>query len=301
MIFSRSLSWILAGLVLGATPLVAQTATVHATPQDALEALVGALKIGTIEAALEAIDPGATDLIQAHDDETRLEAWNELLDLYNEGYRFVPTEGGVTIEFGADDWPFPISLVKNGSGGWIFDIEAAHEELSDRQIGENELGVIEIMEAYVEVQAEFRTVDHDGDGVLEFAAHVISSAEDRDGLYWPGDDSPTGDLVARSSLDGYSEDGIDVEPDPYLGYFIRVLNSQGPDAPGGEMSYLVNGHQLAGHALLAVPAEYGVTGINSFMVAENGIVLEADLGEDSLETALDMTIYNPDDAWLPVE
>jgi hypothetical protein len=206
----------------------------------------------------------------------------------------------VGFELGEDDWPFPIDVVRSDAG-WIFDIEDGRNEIMARQVGLNELDVIDAMEAYVEIQREFRQVDHDGDGLLEFAAHVTSSAGAHDGLYWPGGDSPVGDLVARASMDGFAEEGSDSAADPYLGYYFRILDAQGPEAPGGEMSYLVNGNMLAGHALLAVPAVYGESGVHSFLVSENGLVYEADLGEESLATAASLTSYNPDDAWEPVE
>ncbi|MEY8838079.1 DUF2950 family protein, partial [Cribrihabitans sp. XS_ASV171] len=206
----------------------------------------------------------------------------------------------VGFELGADDWPMPIDVVRTDAG-WSFDVEGGLEEIAARLIGFNELDVIDAMRAYVEIQRDFRSVDQDGDGLLEFAAHIISSAGSRDGLYWPGGESPVGDLVARASLDGFAEEGSDNAAQPYLGYYYRILDAQGSAAPGGGTSYLVNGQMLAGHALLAVPAIYGESGVHSFLVAENGVVLEADLGAESLTIARKMSAYNPDDAWTPAQ
>lgn len=286
-------------LALIALPLAAtaQEAPVYPTPQDALDALVAALGTGEVDAALAAIDPGAGDLIRDPDNPENTEVMGDLVAAWQEGWRFVPREDGhVVIELGADDWPFPVPLVK-GSDGWRFDIEAAREEILDRNIGLNELDVIDVLDAYVAIQSGYRLTDHDGDGVMEFAASIISSEDGRDGLYWPGDDSPVGDLAARASLDGFGEEGSDLAAEPFSGYYFRILTEQGDAAPGGAMSYMVNGNMVAGHALLAVPAEYGVTGVNSFIVGEAGVIYEADLGPETLDTALDMHSFDPGDGW----
>ncbi len=287
--------------LLAALPMAAAAQDhVHATPQDALEALMSAVASDTPERVVSVVGPDAADLVRDAESEERREDWATVLSAYREGYRFVPSEDGrVTIELGRDDWPFPIDLVR-GESGWSFDVSGGREEILARQIGLNELEVIAALQGYVVLQREFRQVDHDGDGVMEFAAHVISEDGTRDGLYWPGGDSPVGDRVARASLDGY-DDGGEAVAEPYLGYLFRVLNEQGEAAPGGAMNSLVNGHQLAGHALLAVPAEYGESGINSFLVGENGIVWEADLGPESLDLGLDITAFDPGEGWTVVE
>ena len=154
-----------------------------------------------------------------------------------------------------------------------------------------------VLDAYVDLQAQFRLVDHDGDGVMEFAQSIISS-EVRDGLYWPGDDSPIGEAAARASLDGFSDGTDDITPEPYEGYYFRILTGQGSNAPGGAASYIVNGNMVAGHAALAVPAEYGVTGVKSFLVAENGMILEADLGEETLAKGYEIMLFDPADGWV---
>jgi hypothetical protein len=139
---------------------------------------------------------------------------------------------------------------------------------------------------------------------MEFASGILSSPGARDGLYWPasaGGLSPFDDRIARANLGGFAIDGQDVEPDPWEGYYFTILQAQGPAAPGGAYSYLVNGNMIAGYAVLAVPAIYGDTGIMSFMVGENGIVYEADLGEETLTRALGITAFDPGEEWEPVE
>ena len=174
----------------------------------------------------------------------------------------------------------------------------------DRRIGRNELGVIDLMHAYVRVQYSFRQSDYDEDGVMEFARSLLGTPGERDGLYWPPDlgepQSPIGDAVAEATAEGYIVGTEDQPPRPYLGYYYRVLEAQGPNARGGSMDYVVNGNMVASHALLAFPAEYGDTGIMSFMVGENGTVYEADLGEDTIRIANAIEAFDPCEEWQPV-
>jgi len=282
--------------------LAAEKPAVYDMPQNVLAAMVSALESRDRDALLAVFGTAAEDLLYSGN--PALDAVNReiVLGAYREGYRFMPAaEGRVELILGADDWPFPVPLVED-AGGWTFDIEAGREEVLLRRIGLNELEVIEMMSAYGDIQAEYRLVDHDGDGVMEFAASILSSGEDvRDGLFWQSPDSPLGARIALASLDGYAEDGEDYEAEPFGGYYYRILTAQGPDAPGGAMDYVIGGNTVAGHALFAVPSDYGDTGIHSFMVSENGIIFEADLGEESLEIVYGMDRYNPDEAWSPIE
>jgi hypothetical protein len=273
------------------------TAPIYPTPQAALEALFGAITAGNPAGAAAAIGPSAADLVDADDPVATTETLADLSAAYLEGYRFVPAgAGALTIALGADGWPFPVPLLRDGEG-WRFDAEAARAEILARRVGANELDVIDVMDAYVEIQRDYRGIDHDGDGVMEFASAILSSEGRRDGLYWPGEDSPVGDLAARASLDGVAgEEGT--EPgEPFVGYFFRILQAQGEAAPGGTMSYLVGDNMVAGHALLAVPAVYGETGVHTFMVGENGVVVQADLGPDSLDVAFGITAFDPGRGW----
>jgi len=293
------------GLALLLSPALAAaddgTAPLYATPQDALEALVAALRSAETDRVIDVIDPSAGDLVRSDDSDEQRDTMAELLDRYEAGYRFVPTGADrVVIDLGADDWPFPVPLVR-AEGGWRFDAAAGREEVAAREVGRNELDVIDALSEYVELQAAYRRVDHDGDGVMEFASVILSSEGAHDGLYWDGPDSPVGDLVARASLDGFDEDDETRAAEPYLGYYFRILDAQGPGAAGGELSYLVNGNMVAGHALLAVPAEYDETGVHSFIVGENGIVYEADLGPDTLEIGDAIELFDPGADWTPVE
>lgn len=284
---------------LGALPLAAEPAT-YATPQDALMTLVAALQAKDRDAVLAVFGAENEDLVSDGDPAEDRRNNRKFLQLYSEGFRFVPQENGsFVIALGKDGWPFPVPVAKSATG-WAFDAEAGRVEVRDRALGLNELEVIDLLDAYGDIQAAFRLRDMDGDGVMEFASRIISSPEQRDGLFWDGPDSPLGEVFARATAEGFSDGETDHPPEPYLGYTYRILTGQGAAAPGGAMDYMLNGNMVAGHAVLAVPAEYGVTGVFSFMVAENGIILQADLGEDTADIAAAITAYDPGPDWAPV-
>ena len=197
---------------------------------------------------------------------------------------------------GRSAWPFPVPLVREADG-WRFDTASGVEEIANRRVGRNELAAIEVLRAYVEAQRVYASQDRDGDGVLEYAQHLASTGEQRDGLYWPtaanDEPSPFGPFLAE--VDDYLQGRQAGEP--YRGYSFRVLTGQGPQAPGGAYSYVINGNMVAGFALFAWPAEYGDSGVMSFLVGNDGIVLEADLGPDTAERARAITAYDPDPTW----
>jgi Protein of unknown function (DUF2950) len=290
-------------LGMSATAALADAA-VFETPDAATEAVVGALEARDRTGLIEIFGPENEDVILSGDDPADREAWGEFLADYRTLHRLAVDDGVATLYVGRDQWPFPAPLVESAAG-WQFDAAAAREEVLLRRIGENELDVIELMDGYVRAQDAYRASDPDGDGLRTFAAGVLSSPGTRDGLYWPDEpgtpESPVGDFMARAAADGYSVDGEDTDPDPFHGYYFRVLQKQGANAPGGALDYMVNGHMLAGHALLAFPSAYGDTGIMSFMVGEGGVVYEADLGEATLEAAGAIDSFDPGEAWSPVE
>lgn len=205
---------------------------------------------------------------------------------------------------GPQDWPFPAPIVK-GASGWAFDADAAREEVLNRRIGLNEMDVIDLLKAGIEVQARYRLTDHDGDGVMEFASGILSHEGRRDGLFWPDEPgtepSLLGDFLARASDQGFSLDGEDAASEPYLGYYYRILQKQGAAAPGGAYSYMQGDNMVAGNAILAYPADYGATGIMTFMIGENGTVWQADLGEETLDKAAAIDSYDPGPDWAKVE
>ena len=293
---------LLAALASGAA--LAEPATFD-TPQAAIDAMIAALEARDREALIAVFGPENEDVVLSGDVARDTEDWGGFLEAWREMNRLAsPEEGRMRLYVGRDQWPFPVDLA-SVEGGWAFDAETARDEILFRRIGRNELDVIELARAYVAVQAEYRGADWDGDGVMEFAPHLISSPGMRDGLYWPPEEgapeSPVGDFVARAAAQGYAVGGEVTEPEPYLGYYFRILDAQGPAAPGGAYGYVLGGNMVAGHALLAVPADYGVSGVTSFLVSEAGVVFEADLGEDTLEKAVAIESFDPGPDWAPVE
>lgn len=279
--------------------------TYHESPEAVVAALTAALEAGDRAAMLTLFGPENEDVLSTGDPEEDRALWGAFLaDLHSVSRIEVEGDDFARLLAGRTFWPFPAPIVRS-EAGWSFDAEAAREEVLMRRMGRNELAVIDIMRRAPEIQAAYRRVDHDGDGVMEFAASILSSPGARDGLYWPetpgAAPSPFDDTIARASLTGYSIDGADSDPEPFEGYYFRILQGQGEAAPGGAHSYMIDGNMVAGHALAAWPAVYGDTGIMSFMVGENGIVYQADLGAETLQKAMDIELFNPDEAWTPVE
>lgn len=270
-----------------------------ATPEMAVQALIDAAKKNDDAAILKIFGSGGMDLIGSGDEVADSKRRQAFLTAYDEGHSVVMlTEDWAELTMGKDHWPFPVPVVKVGKK-WCFDVEAGKEEILNRRIGFNELSVLAVFEAYVQAQREYYQLDYDQDEVLEYAQRVLSSEGLKDGLFWPVSEgqhpSPLGPMVADAAAEGYKRPGA--APAPYHGYFYKVLKAQGPDAPGGAFSYVVNDNMVAGYALLAWPAEYGNSGIMTFTVNSNGTIYEKDLGEKTAEVAAAMNAYNPDATW----
>jgi hypothetical protein len=215
------------------------------------------------------------------------------------------SESNATLELGQDGWPFPIPLVKEGAQ-WHFDTAAGKDEILARRIGGDELGAIDVCNAYVDAQREYASQDRTGDGVLAYAQFLRSTPGTHDGLFWPahqpGDElSPLGPLIAQACMEGYHGTAkmLSDELAPYHGYYFKILTRQGKHAPGGKFNYLINGRMLAGFALVAWPAEWGDTGVMTFIVNQQGKVYQKSLGPRTAKTAKALTIYDPDDTWTP--
>jgi len=198
---------------------------------------------------------------------------------------------------GADDWPFPVPLVKRG-GKWFFDSKAGLQEILNRRIGSNELDAIQLCHGYVEAQNDYAEMKRTDGSVAQYAQRIISTAGKQDGLAWKNADGtwggPVGENIADVIEQGYAKS------DPYHGYYFKVLTGQGPAAPMGRMDYVVKGVMIGGFALAAAPAEYRVTGVNTFIVSNDGVVFEKDLGPNTLEEFKKMELFNPDKTWNPV-
>jgi len=212
-----------------------------------------------------------------------------------------PAAGRMELIIGDEKWPFPVPLAKV-RGGWQFDTDAGKEELLSRRIGRNELRVIDMCRDYVSIQKEYASQPRDGKIAGLYAQKVLSSPRRQDGLYWSvGDEespSPLADLVAQAVVEGY--DLNKDERQPLWGYHFRILTAQGPAAKGGATSYVVDGVMSGGFALIAYPAEHGRGGIMTFMVNQDGVVYQKDLGEGTLTLAPGLTIYDPDSSWAQV-
>lgn len=285
---------------LGASVAFAEPAK-YPTPEAATEAFVAALTAQDRTALLTIFGPESDDLIGTDDPEEDADARDKFLSEYGTFHQIVPAgDDRVELQIGRSLWAFPVAMTKSDAG-WSFDAAGARDEILARRIGMNELDVIELMQRATAVQAAFRQTDYDGDGVMEFASSILSTPGQRDGLYWPPEegtpDSPIGAFMAQAAADGISVDGVDQAPVPYLGYFFRILTRQGEAAPGGAYDYMVGGNMVAGHALLAYPAEPGDSGIMSFMMGESGQIYEANLGDTTLEVAGAIDSFNPTDGW----
>lgn len=201
------------------------------------------------------------------------------------------------ITVGNDDFPLPIPLVKK-NGKWMFDMKTGREEILNRRVGANELDAIAICHGFVEAQQEYATEKHDDSKVNQYAQRIISTPGKHDGLAWQNADGtwagPVGETIAKALEQGYTQKA---QPQPYHGYYYKVLKGQGPNAPMGQMDFVVGGAMIGGFALAAAPAEYRVTGVETFIIGPNGIVYEKDLGPDTLKTFEAMDRYNPDKTW----
>ena len=297
--------WLLASLVFVATVMLTCSLSFAAAVQhrtfssadEAVKAAIAAAKNGD-EKELNAIfGPGSEALMHSGDAVADKQRRAEFLKAYDERNRLV-TEGENTIlVVGKTDWPLPIPLVKKGNG-WIFDAAKGKEEVLNRRIGQNELNAIQVALAYVDAQREYAMKDRDGDGLLEYARSFRSESGKRNGLYWQvksgEEESPLGPMAARAVKEGYKASD---KPLPFHGYYYRILTAQGKNAAGGAYSYIVKGSMIGGFALVAYPAEYGNSGVMTFIVNHDGKVFEKDLGKNTVTIAAAMKEYNPDKTW----
>jgi hypothetical protein len=286
-------------------PLGARAASrgkTFSTPEAAAGAL-GAAANAKDRAALRALFGLDADELVATD---QVEAANELSAFsaaFNQTNRIVrQSENKYVLEVGSANWPFPIPLVKQG-GQWFFDTDAGKEELLNRRIGRNELDVLAVVRGYVDAQREYASRDRDEDQVLEYAQKIVSSSGTKDGLYWPlaldGEKSPLGPMVAEAQDEGYTLEsrGEAVARRAFHGYYFKILTRQGKHAPGGKYNYVINGNMIGGFALVAWPADYGESGVMTFIVNQQGRVYQKDLGGKTEKVAPAMTEYDPDSTW----
>jgi hypothetical protein len=272
------------------------------TPKQAADALIQVAANFDVAAAKEILGPEGDEIVSSEDpvqDKNRAaefaanakEKTSVEIDKKNPNHAI--------LLVGKNDFPLPIPIVKQ-TGKWFFDTKVGREEILNRRIGANELNAIQICRGFVEAQHEYAMEKHDGSKVNQYAQRVISSPGKHDGLAWQNADGtwggPVGEEVAKALEQGYSE-----RVQPYHGYYFKVLKGQGPDAPMGEMDFVVGGAMIGGFALAAAPAEYRVTGVQTFIVGPDGVVSEKDLGPETLKTFQSMDKYNPDKTWKVTE
>jgi hypothetical protein len=294
-------------LALGLAPPIFGADTVKqktfSSPEEGVKALMEAVKKNDTNTMLAILGPEAKSLIQSGDQVSDRAAGERFVKSYEESNKLVKSgDTKAVLEVGKDAWPFPIPLVKE-SAGWRFDTQEGKEEIINRRIGRNELDVIQVCLAVVDAEREYYQRDPDGDKLLQYAQKFISTKGKRDGLYWetkPGEQpSPLGPLVAHARGEGYK--GAGGKPVAYHGYYYKLLTGQGKDAPGGAYDYLVRGKMMGGFGMVAYPAQYGSSGIMTFIVNHDGVVYQKDLGAKTASVAQSMTRFNPDKTWTPVK
>jgi hypothetical protein len=276
-----------------------------ATPQEAIKALVAAARNNDTNAIRLIFGPAGHELISP-DVVQATEAFKMFVQHLAEKTQLVNnSESNATLEIGTDGWPFPIPLVKEGAQ-WHFDTAAGSKEILARRIGMDEMGALNVCNAYVVAQREYASQDRMGDGVLAYAQFLRSTPGTHDGLFWPtnqpGEElSPLGPLIAQARVEGYHRTAtmLNDEQVPYHGYYFKILTRQGKHALSGKYNYIINGRMIAGFALVAWPAEWGNTGVMTFIVNQTGIVSQKNLGPQTVKIAKAITTYDPDGTWLP--
>ena len=292
---------ILAAAIVIAAAAPARAQATYPTPEAAVKDLVDSAKAKTPGFGDRILGKEGAALLRSGDADEDAENLKEFnvaaadLTAIDDG-----PNGEKILRVGKNGWTLPLPLVKTDAG-WRFDAAKGKEEMTDRRVGYNELSAIEACKAYVAAQEEYRRLDRDGNGLREYARRFISTPGTHDGLYWPRENQA--DL---SPLDGFAEDAglakrSGEKPEPYRGYYYRILTAQGPAAPGGAFSYLINGHIIAGYAMVAWPATYGESGVETFICGENGVVYQKDLGPNTAALGGSMAQYNPDASWKVVE
>ncbi|MFH0932731.1 MAG: DUF2950 domain-containing protein, partial [Nitrospirota bacterium] len=268
------------------------------SPEEAVKSLVAAVRANDEKEMLAILGPGSKELISSGDEvadragrEKFLKAYDQMNTLEQESVNTM------VLHIGADNWSMPIPIVKKDTT-WVFDIGKGKKEILNRRIGRNELHVIEVLDAYVDAQHEYASKDCRGGGKVEFAQRLISTEGKRDGLYWEAKEgeaeSPFGPLIAQATREGYSKKS---SPSPFYGYYFKILKGQGKHAEGGRYNYVVKGKMILGFAIVAYPAEYGNSGVMTFMLNQEGTIYEKNLGKNTRRIAETIKIFDPDKTW----
>jgi len=272
------------------------------TPQQAADAVIKAAADYEVDALMAIFGPDGKDFVSGGDP---VQSKNNAVQFGKEAQaknsisvsKSNPNQA--TLIVGDEEWPFPVPLIKK-NGKWYFDSKTGRQNILYRRIGANELDAITVCRGYVDAQREYSLQIHDDSGVNQYAQKIFSSPGKQDGLYWKNADGtsagPIGEAVAKALEEGYS-----TGKSGFHGYYFKILKGQGPAAPLGKIDYVIEGIMIGGFALVAVPAEYRVTGVKTFIVSNDGVVYQKDLGPDSLNIVKKMEFYNPDKTWRPTD
>ena len=305
MAFTTGLLLLALVIALGScSKLSKPSAKLFASPDEASSGLLAAVRSGDQNAALAILGADSKDLIESGDavqDKNVAQAFAAKYEVMHRWRKL--SDGAQVLLVGADNFSFPIPLKKNEGGQWFFDAAAGRDEVLSRRIGRNELAIIEACGAVAEAQALYFSQVHDGETTNQYATKFISDAGRQNGLYWEAaagqPESPLGPMAAFASAEGYS-----VKPDahkPFRGYYFHMLKGQSNNVPGGAKEYVVNGKMVGGFALVAYPAEYANSGVMTFIINQDGVLLQKDLGKTTTETATAMSQFDPDGSWVIVE
>ncbi|HVZ95112.1 MAG TPA: DUF2950 domain-containing protein [Phycisphaerales bacterium] len=272
------------------------------SPEEATQSLVAALRESDRDKLRAVIGSEGEEILSSGDDVADKNALERFLASYDARHEFeTPEDGVTTLVVGTDRWPMPVPIVRE-NGKWFFDTEAGKEEILNRRIGQNELEVIEVCKAIVDAQLEYAEYDPDHDGVHEYARRFISDEHLKNGLYWPvreGEpESPLGELAAEAAGEGYSTGDA---PKPFHGYFYRILTTQGPNAAGGARDYIMKNYMIGGFGVVAYPAEYGSSGVMTFITNQDGVIYQKDLGANTSAAAKTMKAFDPGPGWSRVD
>ncbi len=298
----RAVSLLLLALPAVARPEASSApAQAFASAQEAAESLIRAVQGDDTAAMLSILGPQARDLVDTGDAVADRKHRENFSRAVQAGWRLVPDPvraDTFLLLIGEKEWPFPIPIVKSQER-WRYDTAEGRKEILARLIGGNEITAIEICRAYVDAQREYASARRMGTEPREYAQHIVSSPGKKDGLYWPAaagePESPASEIFARMSAEGYAaEKG---KPKIFEGYRFKVLRAQGAHAPGGARDYVAKGYMIGGFGLVAFPVTYGVTGVTTFIVNQDGVVYEKDLGKNTVAIATRMKAYDPEKSW----
>jgi hypothetical protein len=275
------------------------------SPEKAVKALVSAVRADDEKQMLSILGPGSEELISSGDEAADRAGRQKFIRSYALKNRIEKVSPGkAVLHVGKDDWAMPIPIVERDNR-WLFDSKAGREEILDRRIGRNELNVVEVLRASVAAEYAYADEDRSAGGCGQFARKIVSTPGKHDGLYWEAKEgekmSPLGPLVAQASREGYAGNTGEITLSPFHGYFFRILKGQGKDARGGAYDYVVKGKMILGFGLVAYPAQYGNSGVMTFMVNQGGVIYQKNLGRDTTRIAESMKVFNPDKTWKKFE